>query len=154
MTTQHLQRAAAAWEHMAQEDPLYAIMTDPEKAGGKWDEEEFFNTGVADVERHTQALLAALDEFDPVGEWRPRVALDFGCGVGRLTRGLAEVWTGDEALEQIYGLDISPAMIAAAEHMNPAWKIDFRLHTPPTLELDDASVDLVLSLITLQHLQT
>ena len=33
------------WDHLGQEDPLWAILSDPEKKVGKWDITEFFDTG-------------------------------------------------------------------------------------------------------------
>jgi SAM-dependent methyltransferase len=74
-------------------------------------------------------------------------ALDFGCGVGRLTRALAP------RFERVVGLDISEPMLerarAACEGLD---NVSFELNLASDLaRLDDGSFDLVLSLITLQH---
>ena len=37
------------WDRQAHADPMWAILTDPAKAGGRWDEDEFFATGVHEV---------------------------------------------------------------------------------------------------------
>lgn len=72
------------------------------------------------------------------GAFEPRSALDFGCGVGRLTVPLAQI-TG-----RATGVDISPGMLAEA-----------RLHTTPGLTFVDSipagTFDWVMSLIVLQH---
>src|SRR5215472_11150790 len=66
------------WEEMAK-NPLWAVLT------GKrdWDLNEFFATGAADAE----SLFAVCDRLG-LPQRRNR-ALDFGCGVGRVTRHLA-----------------------------------------------------------------
>ena len=35
------------WDGHARRDPLWAILSDPAKKGGRWDTERFFQTGVA-----------------------------------------------------------------------------------------------------------
>ena len=37
------------WDRQAHADPMWAILTDPAKAGGRWDADEFFATGIHDV---------------------------------------------------------------------------------------------------------
>ena len=71
------------WDHLASIDPLWAILSDPAKRGGGWETEEFLATGERDV-----AHLVGVAERSgrPLELGR---ALDFGCGVGRLTRALA-----------------------------------------------------------------
>jgi SAM-dependent methyltransferase len=48
------------------------------------------------------------------GDFHARRALDFGCGVGRLTRAMAQV------ADTVVGLDISPGMLAQARRGAPA----------------------------------
>ncbi|NIN67301.1 MAG: methyltransferase domain-containing protein, partial [Anaerolineae bacterium] len=79
----------------------------PEKRGGRWSAEQFFETGRTDV--HNMLLrLQSLGNRLNYG-----VALDFGCGVGRLTQALA-----DEGFREVQGVDIAPSMIEAAEKLN------------------------------------
>ena len=90
------------WEDLASFDPWSAILREPGRQEA-WDLEEFLATGVRDAER---ALAFAATQGLPQ---RTRSALDFGCGVGRVTRALALQF------DNVLGLDISPTMIARAQ---------------------------------------
>src|SRR5579859_2538798 len=95
------------WEGLAQSDPLWAICTDPRKRNNQWTREEFFATGRKEIETvlgYAAAIGICIDQTSP--------ALDFGCGVGRLTRALAEYFP------ECVGVDISPTMISLAREMN------------------------------------
>src|SRR6476646_9766793 len=84
-TMKSLQELQRNWEGLAQADPLWAICTDPRKRHGHWTPEEFFGSGKKEVE----AVLAYAAEIGlSIDGTSP--SLDFGCGVGRLTRALAE----------------------------------------------------------------
>lgn len=87
------------WEDLATLDPLWAILSDPHRRFGQWDASEFFASGEVEVGRLLQrvAMLGL-----PANRKR---ALDFGCGVGRLTRAMSRVF------EECYGVDISEGMI-------------------------------------------
>ena len=77
----NIKRMRDNWNKWGETDPLFAILTDPQKQGGKWKLEEFFETGareINDVMSYVEGLSIPLE--------RQR-ALDFGCGVGRLTQG-------------------------------------------------------------------
>lgn len=94
------------WEHMGRNDPLWAILSASEKIGSKWDTAEFFALGeqeISDVMKYVESLDA-----DPAR----RRALDFGCGVGRLTQPLAVYF------EKVDGVDIAPSMIELARTYN------------------------------------
>jgi len=73
----------SVWESLAQRDALHAILTDETKAGGKWNVAEFMATGNAEIE----TVLRHLAELNCAPDW-DGAALDFGCGVGRLTQAL------------------------------------------------------------------
>src|SRR6266545_7809449 len=83
------------WHTQGRVDPLWAILSDPAKKGRRWDAEEFFATGVREVER----LMSYLRGLPGAALGR-RAALDFGCGVGRLTQPLAEHFT------EVVGVDL------------------------------------------------
>src|SRR4051794_14384082 len=68
------------WEQLAELDPMWAILSSPERRFGGWDEAEFFATGDQEVAR----LLARIDELGGLNG--RAAALDFGCGVGRVSR--------------------------------------------------------------------
>jgi len=102
-----LQQLQKNWEELAQADPLWAICTDPARRHGKWTLEGFFVTGrdeIAQVMECVRQVHASIDLSAP--------ALDFGCGVGRLTRALAAYFP------ECWGVDISPTMVRLAGEFN------------------------------------
>jgi len=137
-----LDRLRRIWERLGDDDPLWAVLSDSRKRGGRWDIDEFFATGTAEID----AQLAAVGAL---GFPRQRdVALDFGCGAGRLTRRLATHF------RRAIGVDVSASMIATARELNADFdNAEFRVNASPRLErIADASVDFVFSHITLQHI--
>lgn len=131
-----------AWEDWARVDPLWAILTEPEARHGRWDPEEFFATG----HRTVEALLDKARELGAPTAYR--VAVDFGCGVGRLTRALSAYF------DQTYGLDISPIMVRQAKTLNRGVpRCTFLVHDDDDLgRITDGSVDLVCCFLVLQHM--
>jgi SAM-dependent methyltransferase len=69
---------------------------------------------------------------------RTAVVIDYGCGYGRVTNEFVERGFG-----QIYGVDISPAMVARARREYPNGKFGV-IGQPPRLFEVDAHTDLVL----------
>ena len=135
----HLRRV---WERLGDDDPLWAVLSDPRKRGGRWGIEEFFATGAAEIDAQL-AVVGAL------GLPRERgFALDFGCGAGRLTRRLAGHF------RRALGIDVSASMVATARKLNADLdNAEFRVNASPRIEgVADASVDFVCSHITLQHI--
>jgi SAM-dependent methyltransferase len=125
------------WEELAEVDPLWAVLSDPTRRGGGWQLDEFLATGEADAER----VLGVAGELGrPRGRGR---VLDFGCGVGRVTRAFAAHF--DEAV----GVDLSARMVEQARRLH-ADVPNCRFETLSPLEED--SFDLVYSRIVLQHL--
>jgi SAM-dependent methyltransferase len=130
------------WETWARVDPFWAVLTSPEKSGNRWRDEEFFATGRATVE----ADLACVKEVCPfLGDHR---ALDFGCGVGRLTQALASHF------REVVGIDISKEMVRLAVKLNlHGDRVKFMQNSGADLSLlSSDQFDFVYSLITLQHM--
>jgi len=127
------------WEALGDLDPLWAVLSDPQKKFGKWDLTEFFNTG----EREIAELMSTVAQLGyPL---KLDAALDFGCGVGRLTKALSERF--DKAI----GVDISEVMLSRARVY--ANKCSFFHNNKDNLDIfPDNSFDLVYSSIVLQHL--
>jgi ubiquinone/menaquinone biosynthesis C-methylase UbiE len=99
-----LQELQRNWEGFARTDPLWAICSDPEKQNRRWSREEFFATGRNEVKVVLQCVADLginIDQNAP--------ALDFGCGVGRLTQALAPHFP------ECWGVDIAPSMIQLAQ---------------------------------------
>jgi SAM-dependent methyltransferase len=129
------------WEEVATVDPLWAILAAPGARGGHWQLDEFFATG----EEEIAGVLAAAERLG----WPKQhdTALDFGCGVGRLTRAL-----GDRFHEAV-GVDIAEEMVRLARELNEGRNCRFELNTRSDLSaFDDGSFDFVYSTLVLQHL--
>lgn len=131
----------SSWEHLAKHDPLWAILISEEKARGRWNPDEFFATGVADVE-HIWRRLSELNALPATTR-----ALDFGCGVGRLTRPLAPRFAA------VDGVDVASSMLAKAAEFGAVPPHVRFIHNPrPDLSaLAHHRYSFVLSLISLQH---
>jgi ubiquinone/menaquinone biosynthesis C-methylase UbiE len=136
-----IERQAQDWNELAQLDPHWAILTSPGKRFGGWDSDEFFATGTAEAD----ALMRRVDDLGAPRE-RGR-ALDFGCGLGRMTRALAAHF------DECVGVDISDAMIRGAQGANADVEgVSFVVNRADDLrQFPDASFDLVYSVIVLQH---
>jgi SAM-dependent methyltransferase len=136
-----LERHRRDWEQLAEVDPLWAILAAPEARGGRWKLDEFFATGEAEI---AQVLEVAYGLGYPE---RYEQALDFGCGVGRLTNALAR------RFGEVIGIDISQEMITLARRLGSCENCRFELSTHPDLrQFPAASFDFVYSSLVLQHL--
>ena len=116
------------WERLGRRDPFWAVLTDPAKRGGGWDREEFYRGGAEEI-------AAALARAEQLGVRRSRRrALDFGCGVGRITQALADHF------ERCDGVDISTSMLEAARLNNRhPDRCTYHLNDKPDLGLFDAA---------------
>ena len=128
---------ARDWDDLALVDPFWAVLAADDKRGGGWEPTEFFATGEADIE---EMLATAAQLGRPTRHER---ALDFGCGVGRLTRALARRF--DEAV----GIDVSERMLEHARRLNADTpNVTFtNAKSPPA-----GRFDLVVANLVLQHL--
>lgn len=130
------------WNKFGENDPLWGILAWPGKEQGGWDLPSFFATG-------EQEIADVLAYVDSLGVTFARdVALDFGCGVGRLSQALAAHFT------QVHGVDISAAMIAKAQELNRyGERCQYHLNDRDDLQLfANSSFDFIYSNITLQHM--
>jgi SAM-dependent methyltransferase len=137
-----LERHRRDWDDLARLDPLWAIASTPEKRFGGWDEAEFARSGARKVAR----LLERLDSL-ALPERHER-ALDFGCGVGRITIPLAD------AFESVTGVDIAAAMLKRArERVAGLPHVQFVLNERDDLaDLAGERFDLVYAGLVLQHM--
>jgi len=128
------------WEDLASTDPLWAILSDPTKKNGKWQLEEFFEKGEVEIS-------AAMSHFPSFPLHNDR-ALDFGCGVGRLTRAMSK------RFKHCIGVDISEQMVTRARELNADLSnCEFVLNTVENLRLfADTSFNFIYTTIVLQHL--
>jgi ubiquinone/menaquinone biosynthesis C-methylase UbiE len=132
---------AQDWNELAELDPHWAILTAPGKRFGGWDSDEFFATGTAEA----NAFMGRVEELG-LPQARGR-ALDFGCGLGRMTRALAGHF------DDCIGIDISEEMVRGARAANAdVTNVTFEVNEATDLRrFEDASFDLVYSMIVLQH---
>jgi SAM-dependent methyltransferase len=151
METKVYRRASAVearhrgdWEELGRTDPMWAVLSDPAKRGRRWDTDEFFATGEADV----IGLLWIADRLGHPGE--RATALDFGAGVGRVSRALGS------RFESVLGLDVSRSMVEQARaNCVGQPNVTFAVADAGTLAaLPARSYDLVYSRWILQHLPT
>lgn len=137
----NLRKEAKNWNELAKIDPLWTILTS--KRIDEWDIKEFFETGKHDIEK----AMLFLKEFDI--HYNDKTALDFGCGIGRLTQPLCKYF------KKCIGVDISGEMINLANKYNkyPS-KCKYMVNTENNLELfSDGYFDFVYSDIVLQHIK-
>ncbi len=129
------------WNDLGQLDPMWAILTEPERRGN-WDRAAFFETGLVEIDALLETLRLLGISIN--GER----ALDFGCGIGRLSQALARHFG------IVDGVDIAPSMIQLGDQLNPEpERIHYHVNASNDLALfDDGTFDMVLSLITLQHM--
>ncbi len=136
-----LSKLRSDWESLAESDALWAILTDASKVGGKWDIAEFMATGEAEITTVMDHLMRIdrLPKFDGS-------ALDFGCGVGRLTQPLARRFAS------CIGLDISHQMIQKARSLNRYEHCRYVSSSETRLPFADRSFAFIYSNIVLQHM--
>jgi SAM-dependent methyltransferase len=130
------------WEEFASVgDPFWAVVADPKLKYGRWDADAFYAGG----RREIDAMMRRAAELGRPA--RHATALDFGCGVGRLTRALGAHF------DEVLGIDISEAMIGNARRLNAGHPhCSFALNVAADLgSLSDESFDLVHTRIVLQH---
>jgi SAM-dependent methyltransferase len=136
------EQVRADWTRLGAEDPLWAVLVEDGKRGGRWDVDDFLALGTADVER----ARGILGDLGLETSWN-RV-LDFGCGAGRLSQALAG------HADQVVGLDVSPPMLDTARALDRSdGRCVFVLSEDADLRaFPDRSFDLVFSERVLQHL--
>lgn len=139
-----VERNASEWEANARRNALWAILTDRDRTDAAWDADEFFATGRIEVD----AVLRALASADAAPSFQGSF-LDFGCGVGRNTRALAQRFAAG------IGIDVSETMIALARQYSEgdarraAYTVNRREGLP---DMPDGCIDFVYCHIVLQHL--
>jgi SAM-dependent methyltransferase len=137
-----LRRQQKHWDHLARLDPLWAVLTTPQKMDGCWDPKEFFDTG-------GQEVAAAMQAMETLGYPAAREsALDFGCGVGRISQALCGHF------DRVVGVDISASMVELArQHDRAGGRCTYVVNSEDNLQAFPSNTfDLVYSRFVLQHL--
>ncbi len=136
-----LLRHRESWEEIGDKDPLWGVLSDPAMKNNRWNVRDFFETGRVEVD---ELIKEASEVADVTNRGR---ALDFGSGVGRLTRRLSHYF------DQVTGVDISSSMVGKARLYNAdRANCSFIQNTRADLSVfDSGSFDFIYSSITLQH---
>ena len=119
------------FEALGRDDPLYAVLSRKGLRNNRWDPDEFFDEGKKEIAN----VMAYLERLDlAVGRHR---ALDFGCGVGRLSQALADHF------DRVIGVDISESMIERAHEYNRHGdRVRYLVNTTENIEdLESATCD-------------
>jgi len=127
-----------AWDRLASNDAYWAVLTDRTK--NDRDLRSFFVSGQRDIVKIKEFMLRAGIDF-PVGH-----ALDYGCGVGRLSRAL------HESFDSVTGVDVSKSMLTKARELHPDDQYSIRFLNTVDFFKETKKFDFILSLITLQHI--
>lgn len=140
-----LSRTAQVWTTFGEEAPHWSVLVDDEYKPDtiSLNIDKFYKTGIGDVDLCLNSLRRAGIRAD-----RFERALDFGCGVGRLSLALAEL------ADQVTSIDVSAGHLKLAREraaQTGAQNVEW-------VQLKDLrdlgqfkNYDLVLSLIVLQH---
>jgi SAM-dependent methyltransferase len=126
------------WDARAEEDAFYFV--DNDLRYGDPDVEWFWARGVEIVDKVLEATGTTIEPGDEI--------VEIGCGVGRLTRPLAERGASVRAL------DVSAAMLERARELNPGLEnVDWIHGDGETLtSVADASADACFSWVVFQHI--
>jgi SAM-dependent methyltransferase len=130
------------WEAFGDTDPFWAILTDPSKKKNRWNPDEFFATGEAEVDCLMDAVAALSVPL------KRDTALDFGCGVGRVTQALCA------RFGCCAGVDIAGSMIRLARQYNRFGdRCQYYVNETDDLRIfDNDRFDLIYCNIVLQHI--
>ena len=126
------------WDRRAREDALYFVdnrigYRDPAA------EERFWRGGREDLDAVLADLELVIGPDDRV--------VEIGCGVGRLTRVLAE------RAGSVVAIDVSAEMLERARAANPGLEtVEWLLGDGESLPVEDASADIVFSHVVFQHI--
>lgn len=134
------------WEALAKYHPYFAVITDPKYDGPNLSPEaaeEFFRSG----QHHIESVLALIRAHFEAA-FKPELAIDFGCGVGRVLLPLAR------ESAKVVGVDVSDTMLSVARNHAFAKglnNIDF-VHSDDELSELPIGYDFVHSVIVFQHI--
>lgn len=132
------------WEKWGTTNPYYGVLSQKKFLGKRLPTEtlnEFYRSGESDIDY----IFSNLNKIG-LAHKKFRLAVDYGCGVGRLTIPIAK------RAKKTVGYDVSPAMIetaqtAASKHKN----VEFKVVDADMKNLPD-SFDYLNSYIVFQHI--
>lgn len=129
------------WNQTSQKNPYWGVLTHDKYLGTELEESlksEFYQTGQRDINFAVQEIKRHI-----LLEFRPKKALDFGCGVGRLLLAMAS------HADHVSGVDLAPDMLECSRRALVEGGIEgFSLST----DIPQESFDWINSYIVLQHI--
>lgn len=135
------QRMQAEWDRRARENAYHYIASDHDE----WSEEDFDRSGRESVQG---VVVEDLDRIAGGRDPKTMTALEIGCGAGRMTRALAEIFG------QVHAVDVSGEMIEKAR-ARLADLDNVHLHHTNGVDLTalgDAEIDFAMSFVVFQHI--
>ena len=128
------------WGLISTNEPYYGVLSNErflKKNLGDDELKEFFLSGERDINH----ILGMLRSMDP--DFSPKLALDFGCGVGRLLAPICKL------VPEAYGIDIAENMLNLSQiNLGNMGLSNFKLG----LVIPDVAIDWVNSWIVFQHI--
>lgn len=125
------------WDSRAREDPFFFV--DNRQRYGHPDQDAFWAQGERDLDRLLSAVGASLQPDDDV--------VEIGCGIGRLTRVLAQ------RARAVRALDVSPQMLGLAREHVPADNVQWLLGDGVSITgVPDGSASACVSHVVFQHI--
>jgi SAM-dependent methyltransferase len=131
----------ADWDARARENAMHYVASRKEE----WDEQEFFESGRVNVE---DFVVADLERICGAADPKQMRMLEIGCGVGRMTRHLADLFG------EVHAVDVSGEMIARARRHFDG-RTNVRLYETDGSDLSpfaDGFFDFAFSFIVFQHI--
>jgi 2-polyprenyl-3-methyl-5-hydroxy-6-metoxy-1,4-benzoquinol methylase len=133
-----------AWSKWGKTDPYFGVLTHSEYRSDTLESnrEQFFASGVRKIDSYLERYRRMIGDL-PMGS-----ALDFGCGVGRLSLALSRQFGA------VTGVDISPDMLAEAERnaqVQRLGNVQFVL-SDDDLSRAPGTYDFVFTYIVIQHI--
>lgn len=130
-----------SWEQFGKNVPYWSVLTHdvykPENINDE-SKEEFYNTGKITIDLFENILQKNNHTF------KNKIVLDFGCGVGRMTKSLHGL------ASSVYGIDISEPHLEIARNADKETKF-FLLNSVQSLPSLPQRPNVIFSFIALQH---
>ncbi len=142
-----MSKSSKVWEYYAQNDPYWSVLTFEEYRRNNLNDEQlskFFQSG----ENHIHKVFHIIEEFHQ-DNFKPRLSLDYGCGVGRNLIPLSR------RSNEVIGVDISTTMLKEAKvNSNNLEANNVRfMQVSEFLDNKSISYDFLHSFIVLQHIE-